>query len=110
MNKFASWWFIHGGSIHRLWKSKSYSTIRDLALELPKQAYDQGYKDALTQPLTEEQKNVLVDKFLSWPLPKTVCPDACTQAGFNYPNRVGTHLLTADEAKQMLDYLFEEKP
>ncbi len=49
----------------------------------------------------------LVDKFLSWPLPESVCADPCaTKQG--YPHRVGTNLLSADEARQMLEYLFSK--
>jgi hypothetical protein len=49
----------------------------------------------------------LVDKFLSWPLPESVCSDLCvTEHGEK--GRVGTNLLTADEARQMLEYLLEE--
>ena len=47
----------------------------------------------------------LVNKFLAWKLPKTVCSDLCVIYN-NYPYlRSGTNLLTADEAKQMLEYL-----
>lgn len=109
MMGFSYWWFIHGGSIHRLWKSKSYSAIKELALTLPKEAYEVGFAEGKqSHRLTEEQKNKLIDRFLAWPLPKSVCSDKCVSDP-TYPNRVGTNLLTADEAKQMLDYLFEEK-
>jgi len=37
---FADWWFLNGGSIHGLWKGKKFSEIRDLALSLPKMAWD----------------------------------------------------------------------
>ena len=48
----------------------------------------------------------LVNKFLSWELPDSVCSDTCvTMQG--EPNRMGTNLLTATEAKQMLEYLFK---
>ena len=56
--------------------------------------------------MTEEEKKKLVDRFLSWPLPTSVCSDQCVCVP-NYPNRVGTNLLTADEAKQMIEYLLE---
>lgn len=46
----------------------------------------------------------LVNKFLSWPLPETVCSDLCATMP-NYPHRTGTTLLTADEAEQMLKYV-----
>jgi hypothetical protein len=48
----------------------------------------------------------LVDRFLAWPLPKSVCSDQCVCVP-NYPNRVGTNLLTADEARQMIEHLFQ---
>jgi len=43
----------------------------------------------------------LVNKFLSWPLPKSVRPD-----GDPSGERYGTNLLTADEAAQMFEYCF----
>lgn len=46
----------------------------------------------------------LVNRFLGWPLPDSVCSDLCaTKAG--YPHRSGTNLLTATEAKAMLEYV-----
>lgn len=43
----------------------------------------------------------MVDRFVAWNLPDSVCSDPCvTQRG--YPHRIGTSLLTADEARQML--------
>lgn len=57
----------------------------------------------------ERNIDVLVDRFLSWPLPESVCADGCaTQRG--YPHRTGTTLLTADEARQMLEYLLPSRP
>jgi len=37
---FRDWWFLNGGSIHGLWKGRKFSKIRDLALSLPKMAWD----------------------------------------------------------------------
>jgi len=49
----------------------------------------------------------LVDKFLAWPLPNSVCADLCaTKQG--YPHRSGTTLLNATEAKQMVEHLFTD--
>lgn len=49
----------------------------------------------------------LVDRFLAWPLPKSVQSDLCVTE--DYPHqRSGTNLLTADEARQMFEYLFDE--
>jgi hypothetical protein len=48
---------------------------------------------------------LLVDRFLAWPLPKSVRSDPCVTV--DYPHqRSGTNLLTADEARQMFEYLF----
>jgi hypothetical protein len=50
----------------------------------------------------------MVDRFLSWPLPSSVCSDACVvQRG--YPHRIGTNLLTADEARQMLEHVLPSR-
>lgn len=49
----------------------------------------------------------LVDRFLAWPLPKSVCSDTCaTDKDYPHP-RIGTNLLTADEARQMLEHVLE---
>lgn len=50
----------------------------------------------------------MVDRFLNWPLPQSVCSDGCV-TNPNYPHqRIGTNLLTADEARQMLEYVLSE--
>lgn len=43
----------------------------------------------------------MVDDFLRWPLPNSVCADLC--ATKQQLGRVGTNLLTAVEAKQMFE-------
>jgi hypothetical protein len=49
----------------------------------------------------------MVDRFLNWPLPDSVCCDPCACMK-NYPNsRIGTNLLTAVEARQMLEHVFD---
>lgn len=58
---------------------------------------------------SEDRLDKLVDRFLAWPLPKSVCSDVCV-TNSNYPHqRVGTNLLTADEARQMIKYLLDSK-
>jgi len=48
----------------------------------------------------------LVDRFLQWPLPQTVCSDLCvTDSAYRFP-RSGTNLLNVNEARQMIEYLF----
>lgn len=49
----------------------------------------------------------LVSRFLSWNLPGDVSVDPCAMA-LDYPHRTGTNLLTADQARQMLEHVFGE--
>lgn len=49
----------------------------------------------------------MVDDFLRWPLPDSVCADGCaTKQG---PGRVGTNLLSAVEAKAMFEAIVQPK-
>jgi hypothetical protein len=49
--------------------------------------------------------DVLVDAFLSWELPQSVCSDPCVSM-YEYPHeRYGTSLLTAGEARQMFEHV-----
>lgn len=62
------------------------------------------------------QINKMVDRFLAWPLPKDFAPDC----GISFDGRkddkynknktwpVGTNLFTAEQARQMIEYLFSE--
>ena len=49
-----------------------------------------------------EVTEAMVDRFLAWELPQSVCVDLCA-AAMNWPNRHGTNLLTATEAREMLE-------
>ena len=51
----------------------------------------------------------LVDRFLAWPLPWSVCADPCASVQGD-EHRTGTNLLTADEARQMIEHLLEIIP
>ena len=60
--------------------------------------------ESVTLPvLSVEQLEELVNRFLRWKLPTTVNPDGVN----GDPNRSGTNLLTADEARQMFKALFK---
>lgn len=39
-DRWSKWWFLAGGNIHRLWKAKNYTAIKDAASTLPKSAWD----------------------------------------------------------------------
>lgn len=57
--------------------------------------------------MNKELVEKLVNAFLSWELPSTVCSDQCVTVR-NYPHqRLGTSLLNADEARQMVEHLAE---
>lgn len=49
----------------------------------------------------------LVSRFLAWPLPNSVASDACATIR-DYPHRSGTCLLDADQARVMIEYLFDD--
>jgi hypothetical protein len=62
-----------------------------------------------TQP-TRAIVEALTNRFLRWPLPQSVNSDTCvTYNTYEYP-RHGTNLLSADEARQMIEYLLEGEP
>ena len=51
-------------------------------------------------PELKSQIDILVDRFLSCPLPDSVCADLCaTRQG---PGRVGTNILSGTDAKEVL--------
>jgi hypothetical protein len=71
--------------------------------------YDHGFMGAFLEWPSEEAEakskiEAMVNVFLAWPLPSTVCPDRCV-LDRDYPHRIGTNLLTAVEAKQMFEYV-----
>ena len=60
--------------------------------------------DSYQQGRVAANVDALVDRFLAWPLPASVCSDLCaTKQG--YPHRSGTNLLSAAEARAMLEYV-----
>lgn len=60
--------------------------------------------DSYQQGRVAVNVDALVDRFLAWPLPASVCSDLCaTKQG--YPHRSGTNLLSAVEAKAMIEHV-----
>lgn len=59
------------------------------------------------EPSSKENKMIvtkeMVDRFLTWPLPFSVCADPCTTK--QQDGRIGTNLLSAIEAKAMLEHV-----
>ncbi len=70
--------------------------------------------------MTEQQINEMVNRFLSWKLPKDFCPDAGISfkptkpyEGDEYGNSwwpIGTNLLSADQAREMIVHMLAESP
>lgn len=62
-------------------------------------------RDRLAGEVAGRSVAALVDAFLAWRLPDSVCSDLCvTMPKYQHP-RFGTSLLTAEEARQMFEYL-----
>ncbi len=45
MSDWSRWWFLNGGALHRLWKSKKYTAIYQYTQSLPKMAWDEQQKE-----------------------------------------------------------------
>jgi hypothetical protein len=56
-----------------------------------------------------DQITMIVNEFLRWPLPDSVSSDQCATVQ-GYPHRTGTNLLTANEARQMFEYILGAIP
>jgi len=87
--------------------------FRTLAVKIAKEATlpPQGLHTKGIAPMMKDELDIdaLVNRFLAWPLPDSVCSDLCaTKQG--YPHRSGTTLLTAVEAKAMISYLLDLPP
>ncbi len=100
----------------------SVAVAQDARAETYVHALEQGLKDNGCEIATDEDGDVwvrnvraekaeaeradiatAVNRFLGWPLPASVRPDGCVM-DTDYPNRAGTNLLTADEARAMFEY------
>jgi hypothetical protein len=68
----------------------------------------QPIEERIPKMLDAETKKKLVDRFLAWPLPQSVCSDTCvSDSNYQFP-RSGTNLLNVDEAAAMIEYLFSD--
>jgi hypothetical protein len=63
-------------------------------------------KSELDAVLEKLDIDKLVNKFLAWPLPASVSSDPCVTDNM-FQNRIGTNLLTADEARQMFVHVLD---
>lgn len=50
---------------------------------------------------------ILANRFLAWPIPRSVRSDLCMTMDCEYP-RSGTCIMGPTEARQMLEYLFQQ--
>jgi hypothetical protein len=54
---------------------------------------------------SKQMLDAMVDRFLAWPLPQSVCADLCaTDSSYKFP-RSGTNLLNVYEATSMLEHV-----
>ena len=74
-------------------------------LATTKEIAESGVGRVVAKP---DQISTLVDAFLRWPLPESVCSDLCA-CGRGQLNRIGTNLLTATEARQMFEFVLAER-
>ena len=85
-------------------KSEIYTLITQR--EQMRLAWNESQRISNAPILSDGSIEKLVNSFLSWPLPDSVCSDQCaTQQGAK--NRTGTNLLTYIEAAQMFEYLLK---
>jgi hypothetical protein len=87
---------------------------RELSDRTPESEIYVGFADytkAISQceTISEADLALLVDRFLAWKLPASVCSDMCV-SNSNYPHpRYGTNLLNAEEARAMIRHLLAER-
>lgn len=104
---------IQGGIGPDVWDKECFidaADFADAAQQASAKADDLGGQVTLLEQCDCSEADALdraVSRFLTWPLPDTVCPDACTvnkrQDGQMPPT--GTNLLTAIEAREMLRHV-----
>lgn len=75
--------------------------------ERMKEEVDSVNKEVLLMKQSAYSIETMVDRFLSWQLPKSVCADLC--ATTPKEGRYGTNLLSASEAKEMIEHLLGVK-
>ena len=59
-----------------------------------------------TKCTSVDSVNAIVNRFLAWPLPDSVCSDPCASMP-GYKGRIGTNLLNSIETRQMLTYVLQ---
>jgi hypothetical protein len=60
--------------------------------------------------MTNEQIKYMVDRFLMWRFPETMNPDGGLSVDFRVHRPVGTNLLSAIEATDMVKHMIEGLP
>ena len=80
---------------------------------------DESFSVANPQPIPAAKINEMVDRFLGWKLPADFAPDAGISFKAEYnegtprPGKhepIGTNLLSADQARAMIEYMLAETP
>lgn len=108
-------WERNNGALAGILEHEWPSLMRDLAAASVAQSPRQA-ADALSQRV--EVNEEMIDRFLTWPLPKTFAPDGGisftkfyhgVDNGLHPYKPIGTNLFTADETRQMLEYVLAGK-
>lgn len=64
-DKWPEWWFLNGGNIHGAWKYRRYSQIRDLAMSLPRRAW-QAARAELFKSIIENLDEIGPEETIDW--------------------------------------------
>ncbi|MDO8706727.1 MAG: hypothetical protein Q7J84_17495 [Sulfuricaulis sp.] len=90
--------------------------IKGLVAHEPSAQREAVLEEAAPTPDRADLVRRLVDSFLGWPLPKSLAPDCGISFDGRKPDQwnadkgwpIGTNLLTADEARQMFEYVLAD--
>lgn len=62
---WSKWWFLRGGNIHPAWKYRRYSQIRDMAMDLPREAWKVSRAE-LFRSILKNLDEIGVDDTIDW--------------------------------------------
>lgn len=96
--------FIGNGSIFPTLDKAEQNRLREQCEVMWQYSEILGARIAAFTGVHAADIDALVNRFLTWPLPDDVCADSCASVQ-GYPGRGGTNLLTAAQAKAMLQHV-----
>lgn len=89
-----------------LWSRGKFEPAFKEDFELCRQCFQAGatHQRQQAREVVVPDINELVNRFLSWPLPESLCSDPCASMP-GYPHRTGTNLMTAEQAMAMFGHV-----